>query len=36
MKSPEQNNKQIRIRKIIHDLERILDDLAFEILSKHI
>ena len=28
------NNKQVRIRKIIQELEKILDDLALEILKK--
>jgi hypothetical protein len=28
------NNKQVRIRKIIQELEKILDDLVLEILKK--
>jgi hypothetical protein len=34
MKSVGYNNKQVRIRKIIQELERILDDLVLEILKK--
>ena len=34
MKNVEYNNKQVRIRKIIQELERILDDLVLEILKK--
>jgi hypothetical protein len=28
------NNEQVRIRKSIQELEKILDDLVFEILKK--
>jgi len=34
MKTIETNNKQIVIQKIIQELEKILDDLVFEILKK--
>ena len=34
MKNLEQNNKQIVIQKIIRELEKILDDLVFEIQKK--
>jgi hypothetical protein len=34
MKSIEYKNRQIRIQKIIRELERILDDLVFEIINN--
>jgi hypothetical protein len=34
MKSTEYKNRQIRIRKIIQELEKILDDLVFEIINN--
>jgi len=34
MKSIEYKNRQIRIQKIIQELEKILDDLVFEIINN--